>query len=121
MIQTLTNNAEKKERNKMSLKYTYKIKNTNNQVVFSGLFYSHKECIEEAVRNKVSLENADLSGMDLSGACLQKGNFINASFLFTVLDNVDFSYSILNGCNLKNAVSAKNLKLTEVNLTNTVI
>ena len=100
---------------------TYEIKNTNNEVVFSGLFYSHKECIEEAVRNKVSLENADLSGMDLSGACLQKGNFINASFLFTVLDNVDFSYSILNGCNLKNAVSAKNLKLTEVNLTNTVI
>ena len=87
MIQTLTNNAEKKERYKMK---TYEILNTNNEVIFSGQFNSFKKCVETAVERKISLKNANLQDANLRYANLKYANLENANLENANLKNVNF-------------------------------
>ena len=59
---------------------TYEIKNTNNEVVFSGQFNSFKECVEAAVSRKINLEGANLQDANLQGANLQ-GAYLQGAYL----------------------------------------
>ena len=74
---------------------TYEIKNTNNEVVFSGKFYSHRECVEAAVENKISLADADLQDANLQGANLQGANLQGADLRY-----VNLQGAYLQGANL---------------------
>ncbi len=92
---------------------TYKIKNIDGNILFkSNKVSSLKECIELAVKKKVSLEEADLRGANLckanlEGADLRGAYCPNANLEGANLKNTNFNTTIirtsLKGANLKEA------------------
>ena len=86
------------------------IKDTNGNVIFIYEKENNtiKDTIEEAVKNGVSLANADLKDTDLRGANLSGANLSHAYFKWTNLSDAnlsgsDLSNAIFNKANISNA------------------
>ena len=84
----------------------------SEKVIFEGEFPSIKDAVEEAVRQKVNLSNADLYNADLYNANLFNANLSNADLSNADLSNSNLSYANLSNANLFNA------KLSSANLSN---
>ena len=74
---------------------TYEIKNTNNEVIFSGLFYSFKDCVEAAVSRKINLEGANLQDANLENADLRFANLEGAELYKCNLEGANLNYANL--------------------------
>ncbi|MCK5296184.1 MAG: pentapeptide repeat-containing protein [Alphaproteobacteria bacterium] len=81
----------------------YQIKDTSGKLLFQTGAESLKECVEIAVKNKVSLKNAQLMGsgacVDLSGANLRGADLEGANLIGANLSGANLSMA-----NLKDAV-----------------
>ena len=82
------------------------IKDTNGNVIFIYEKENNtiKDTIEEAVKNGVSLANADLKDTDLRGANLSGANLSHADISNTNLRGADLRYAILECANFKCAI-----------------
>ena len=69
-----------------------------------------KEAVEDAVKNKISLKDANLENANLENANLENANLKNAN-----LENVNLKFVNLENANLKNA-NLENVNLKFVNL-----
>jgi len=91
------------------------IKDTEGEVIYAGDFDDMKECVEQAVKDGVSLRGANLARHDLQYAYLQGANLQGAS-----LQGTNLRDSYLVGVNLHRAnLQAANLQcaiLEEANL-----
>jgi hypothetical protein len=96
---------------------------TEGKLILEGQFENAREMVKYALMNKVSLREADLSGMDLTGVIfadrdlswadfggsnLETSNFYHtnlacASFYLSNLKNADFSYANLTGAKFSRA------------------
>lgn len=92
-------------------------------ILFEGTFASFRECLEQAVSERVNLSGADFKNKNLANACLDDGLFAgadftganlagvnlseatltNASFADTDLYNACFAYSDLKNCDFRGA------------------
>lgn len=76
----------------------YQILSTNdNTILFEGRFHTFKHCLEQAVRDKARLNNADLRQKNLSNATLDDGLFAQADFSGSNLTGANLSEAILRG------------------------
>ena len=83
---------------------TIKLRTTqNNKILFEGRFPSFKECLEQAIFNKIPLHHIDLTGQDLSNANLDNAQMGFADFTGTNLTGANLSESYLRGSNFENA------------------
>ena len=83
---------------------TYKIKNIDGNILFkSNKVSSLKECIELAVKKKVSLEEADLRGANLCKANLEGADLRGAYCPNANLEGANLEEVYLKGANLKGA------------------
>jgi hypothetical protein len=91
--------------------------------LFEGRFYSFKACLEQAVKDRIRLDNIDLShknlsnanldnalmpsadftGTNLTGANLSECTLTGARFSGSSLYNTFFCYSDLSGCDFEDA------------------
>ena len=76
-----------------------------------------KDTLEEAVRNNVNLENANLEYADLINANLRNANLENANLEYADLINANLRNANLENANLENA-NLRNANLENVNLRN---
>jgi len=60
-------------------------------VIFEGYFSSIKECVEEAINQKIALDYVDLSGQNLSCANMDDGSFRGANFSYSNLKDANLS------------------------------
>lgn len=94
------------------------------ETIFAGRFASAKECVEQACRDHVNLDYADLRHTNLgnamldditmrharldyanlTGANLSEAQLSNTSFAYATLHAVCFCYSSLENCNFDNAL-----------------
>lgn len=89
------------------------IKNIRGEVLYRSKANTIKETLEEAVRNKVSLYNAQLNGVAIVGACLDgailKKALFQQSFLYKTsfykahLNRANFFLADLSGASFKDA------------------
>lgn len=92
------------------MKTTIEIKSLNGRILFSFKKENNtlKDTVIEAVKNKVSLRNANLQGINLQGANLQGANLqgaelSGANLQGANLSKVDLSYANLQGADLRGA------------------
>ena len=76
-----------------------------------------KDTLEEAVRNNVNLENANLEYADLINANLRNANLENANLEYADLINANLRNANLRNANLENA-NLENANLRNANLRN---
>lgn len=81
----------------------------SNIVLYQGSFPSFRHCIEQAVSEKVALDNADLRNTNLRNAHLDDGLFKGARFDGANLDGANLSdcdlrHACFNGATLYNTV-----------------
>ena len=76
-----------------------------------------KDTLEEAVRNNVNLENANLEYADLINANLRNANLENANLEYADLINANLRNANLENANLENA-NLRNANLENANLRN---
>jgi uncharacterized protein YjbI with pentapeptide repeats len=77
--------------------FTIKSKYFDEVIYISETANTTREAVMEAIKNKISLENANLIGVDLSGLDLRGSNFRGANLKGANLINTDFSNSDLLG------------------------
>ncbi|MCB1652073.1 MAG: pentapeptide repeat-containing protein [Alphaproteobacteria bacterium] len=83
---------------------TYTLQTVKTQeVLFEGTFPSFKDCLESAVRKKITLDNVDLRHKNLSHANLDNAVMPGADFSHSNLNGVNLSESHLRGAVFKNA------------------
>ena len=87
------------------MKTTIEIKSLNGRILFSFKKENNtlKDTVIEAVKNKVSLRNANLQGINLQGANLQGAELSGANLRGADLSKVDLSYANLQSVDFHNA------------------
>jgi len=88
----------------------------NNDLLFEGRFLSFVACLEQAVRDRISLPHLDLSRKNLSNANLDDAILPDADFTQTNLSGVNLSESTLKGARFHGA-ALYNACLADSNLT----
>ena len=73
------------------------------EIIFSGEYSSMRECVEDAVRKKISLQWAYLQGVDLQDADLQDADLQWASLRWSGLQGSILQRSRLQGADLQGA------------------
>ena len=77
-------------------------KYTDNSLIFSGNFSCYKHCIEDAVKNKITLDHVNLAHMNLTNANLDGADMPYADFQGTNLTGANLSEAKLENSNLSN-------------------
>ena len=98
---------------------TIQIKTTSGDVLYEHTCEENsvKKSVEEAVKNKVSLRGADLSGANLFGADLSGANLFGADLSVANLFGADLSGANLSDANLRSA-DLSGANLSDANLSN---
>lgn len=73
----------------------------NDTVLYEGKFQKFRHCIEQAVRENVALEGADLSNRNLSNITLDDANMPRADFSGSNLTGANLSEAKLRGASFK--------------------
>ena len=95
---------------------TIEIKNIfNDETIHSGTFENIKECVEDAVRRRISLREADLSETNLYRADLREANLSEANLYGANLKEANLREANLSRANLSEA-NLYRASLREANL-----
>ena len=83
-------------------------KRYTQEIIYSGTFNTIKDCVEKAVKERISFRYADLSDAnlryaDLSDADLRYADLRNANLRYADLRNANLRYADLRYANLRNA------------------
>ncbi len=81
------------------------LKTRNGKTVFAGMFANHAACLEAAVRQNVSLDYIDISGLSLrnctlDGASLRHADLRYCDLTSSNLSECDIRYALLDGARL---------------------
>lgn len=76
-----------------------------NEIIFQSSAPTIREAVEEAVRNRVSLKNANLKDADLRHANLDKADLSNANLSNAALSNASLADANLTDADLSNATA----------------
>lgn len=76
----------------------------NREILYAGRFQNFRACVEQAVSDRVSLRDADLSNRNLSHAELDGGDFRHARFIQCNLSGANTSECRLSGAQFNGAI-----------------
>lgn len=93
---------------------------TTKEIIFKGIYNNDKECIEDAVFNKINLENADLRHKNFQCANIDTAKLNGADLRYCNLNYANISESDLTGADLRGA-SLIGTCLAETDLINTTM
>ena len=101
------------------MKTTIQIKSTSGDVLYEHTCEENsvKKTVEEAVKNNISLQGADLRASDLSDANLRGAYLSGADLSVAYLSGADLSDAYLHGADLSGA-DLRNAELSCANLSN---
>ncbi len=82
----------------------YQLRSTQNtKILFEGQFETFKDCVEQAVADKIPLPYIDLSHQNLTNANLDDAIMPHADFTQSNLSGANISEAYINGGNFSNA------------------
>lgn len=74
----------------------------SNKIIFEGIYPTDKDLVEDAIRQNISLDYADLRYLNLSNANLDGLKLRNADFSFSNFSGSNLSESVVSYCSFTN-------------------